>query len=249
MKRFISLILSIVIILFVLSKCLQDTRFTKNNPYVPYITVTNTYFDQEISIRYPQVKGLDDHSREKEINELIRNDILDNEIGGVNRKITNRELLDLTLDFEVKMDTTEVLSVLYWEYSTYYTGYPDIRNWSPHGYNFHSITINMKTGQKMQLSDFVNIDMGLIKKVKASENVTNKIVESRRLGYNGDIEKIIDYRKQLREIIQSDKDEDLLKELTDNDVVFCVTKDSLILRFSTGISHARGYNALVEISR
>lgn len=148
------------------------------------------------------------------------------------------------------MDTPEILSVLYLGYSTYYTGYLDIRNWSSHGYHIYSITIDMITGEKLELSDFINIDLELINKVKASENVTNEILENHILSRSDDLNKITEYRQQLRQVIQSNKDEDLLKELTNDayDITFCVTPDSLIIKFTSGGSHAAGYFALVEIS-
>lgn len=247
MKKIISLVLIVLVSLCLLSGCSKEIRFTGDQKY---ITVTNTYIDEEISIRYPQVKGLGDNSKERKINELIKNDILDSTIGSVNPNKTKRDLLDLTMDFDIKMDTPEILSVLYSGYSTYYTGDPDIRNWSSHGYRFHSITINMITGEKLELSDFVNIDLELINKVKASENVTNRIVESHILSRSGDLKKIAEYRQQLLQVIQSDNDEDLLNELTDrSDITFCVTSDSLIIKFNSDIAHAAGYYALVEISK
>ncbi len=78
MKRFISLILVVMIILLTLSGCIDkhQTNLGVSQPRLveklPYITVNNTYVDEEISIRYPQVRGLGDNSKEKEVNELIK---------------------------------------------------------------------------------------------------------------------------------------------------------------------------------
>ena len=60
-------------------------------------------------------------------------------------------------------------------------------------YNIHSITIDMLTGEKLELSEFINIDLELINKVKASENVTNEIVENHILSRSDDLNKIAKY--------------------------------------------------------
>ena len=51
----------------------------------------------------------------------------------------------------------------------------------------------MLTGEKLELSEFINIDLELINKVKASENVTNEIVENHILSRSDDLNKIAKY--------------------------------------------------------
>ncbi len=254
MKKFISLFLSIVMMLPILSGCANQQRINlgASQPRLiedlPYITVTNTYSDEEISIRYPRVMGLGDKSKEEEINELIKNDILESTINNLNIDRSVGEIIDLTMDFKVEMDTPEILSVIYTGISTCYRGQPtlDIRRSYIHENWVHTITINMETGSKLKLSDFTNIDMELVKRVKESEQVTNNVVENLILGYGG-ADDIEECRQILSKIVRDKSDEYLLKELEDNDDRFCVTSDSLIV--AIGTYNAAGHFALVKIPR
>ena len=254
MKRLISLILVVMIILLTLPGCVDkhQTNLGASQPRLieklPYITVTNTYADEEISIRYPQVRGLGDNSKEKEINELIKNDILGATVNNLNIDRSAGEMIDLTLDFKVEMDSPEILSILYTGRSTCYRGQPqlDIRRSYLHENWVHTITIDLEAVKKLKLSDFTNIDAELVKKVKESKRITNNAVEGLYLNF-GESDDKERYRQELAKIVQDKSDEYLLRELENNDNGFCVTSDSLTV--AIGTYNAAGHFALVEIPR
>lgn len=117
------LLLIILIIPVFLSGCIKQKELTDNQLYS---IIAETYSQDEINIKYPQIQGLNDDTKEKKINELIKNDFIETQIKPVD--FSNGEILELELDYEVKMHTPEFLSVLYTGDSRYYTGYPDVKS-------------------------------------------------------------------------------------------------------------------------
>ena len=102
----------------------------------------NQSTDMNIKISYPQIKN-SNTPVVKQINYIIK----DNAIGQYYNK---HNLKGLTLDqsYEVEMFNDEVLSIVFYKYS-YVAG-------TPHpNINCHAVTINLKTAERLFLSDFI----------------------------------------------------------------------------------------------
>lgn len=227
MKKFISVILAIGMVMCVAGcqKCEKPN----------YSIETELYCEDEISIKYPQVRDLDDDMKEKEINNLIKDDLI--KVGIHREGWQHRGKLVLSLDYEIKMQTDKILSILYIGDSYFYTGFPIREDDYRHTSQAYAININLENVTKLELSDFTNIDMELVKKVKNAKYATNRaVIGGIRTG------------EDLQEEVRSDWDDCLLSEFkSDYYHMFCVTPDSLILGVS--ISLAGGHYALVEIPR
>jgi hypothetical protein len=77
-----------------------------------YSIITETFSQDNIKIQYPQIKGLGDDSKEKAINYLIKNDLLKNEVEEP-FKTYGEGTLTMNLNYQVTLNTPELLSVVY----------------------------------------------------------------------------------------------------------------------------------------
>jgi hypothetical protein len=205
------------------------TAETKNQPY----SITTAIFSQDnIKIQYPQIKGLGDDFKEKTINDLIKNDVLSSQVEApikAYQDATNTKVnLNIDLKYQVTMNTTELLSVVY-------TGYSNIEGSAHPTEDIYAITIDLKNAAKLKLSDFTTIDTNLAQKIKQSTAVTNDAVKN---GMDKNV---------LITAIQSIDDQTLIKGLEEEWAynTFYVTPDSLVV--SVAVAHAIGDYALVEL--
>jgi len=205
------------------------TAQTKDQPY----SITSATFSEDnIKIQYPQIKGLGDDSKEKAINDLIKNDVLNSPVEGpikVYRDVTNNKVkLTLDLKYQVTLNTTELLSVVY-------TGYSNIEGSAHPTGDIYALTIDLENATKLKLSDFTTIDTNLAQKIKRSTAVTNDAVKN---GMDKNV---------LITAIQSIDDQTLIQGLKDQWAynTFYVTPNSLVV--SVGVAHAIGDYALIEL--
>ena len=89
--------------------------------------------------------------------------------------------MELTFDYEVEMYTPQILRPLYTGDSRYYNGYPDVKSSWRNACEVYGTTIGIKK-EKMKLADFTKINMSLVRKIKASERVSNPSIEKYLLG-------------------------------------------------------------------
>jgi hypothetical protein len=198
----------------------------------PYSITTATFSQDNIKIQYPQIKGLGDNSKEKTINDLIKNDVLNSQVEAPTKyyqDATNTKVkLTLDLKYQVTMNTNELLSVIY-------TGDVNIEGSAHPTKAIYAITIDLKNATKLKLSDFTIIDTNLAQKIKQSTAVTNEAVK------NG-----MD-KNDLITAIQNTDDQTLIKGLKEEWAynTFYVTPNSLVV--SVDVDHASGDYALIEL--
>ena len=204
------------------------TAETKNQPY----SITTATFSQDnINVQYPQISGLGDDSKEKALNNLIKNDVLNSQVEAPIKEYqdaTHTKVLTLDLKYQITMNTTELLSV-------FYTGRSDIVGSAHPNEAIYAITIDLKNPTKLKLSDFTTMDTNFAQKIKQSTAVTNDAVK------NG-----MD-KKGLITLIQGIDNQTLIQGLQDEWAYnsFHVTPNSLIV--SVAVAHAAGDYALVEL--
>jgi uncharacterized protein YceK len=205
---------------------------TKQTKDQPYSITTATFSQDNIKIQYPQIHGLGDNSKEKIINDLIKNDVLNSQVEAPIKyyQDSGDTKVNLTLDlkYQVKMNTNELLSVIY-------TGYSNIQGSAHPTNDIYTINMDVKNATKLKLSDFTTIDANLAEKIKQSTSVTNDAVK-------GGMDKNV-----LITAIKSMDDETLIQGLKDQEAynTFYVTPDSLVV--SVDVAHAIGDYALVEL--
>lgn len=193
-----------------------------------YSITTATFSQDNIVIQYPQIKGLGDNSKEKIINDLIKNDLLKNEVEEPIDTYGDGTLT-MKLNYQVTMNTPELLSVVY-------TGNSKVEGAAFPTNDIYAITIDLNNATKLKLSDFTDIDTKLAKKIKQSTAVTNDAVKNDGMDKN-----------VLITVIQNTDDQTLLKGLEEEWAynTFYVTSNSLVVSIDVG--HAIGDYALIEI--
>ncbi len=214
------------------SVAVTQNPVTKNTENQSYSITTATYSQDNIKIEYPQIEGLPDNSKEKAINDLIKNDVLSSQveepIKNYQGAIEDKVKITLDLKYQVKMNTTELLSVVY-------TGYSNIEGSAFPTKNIYGITIDLENVTKLKLSDFTTIDPTLAQKIKQSTAITNDAVK------NG-----MD-KNDLITAIKSIDDQTLIEGLKEQWAynTFYVTPDSLVV--SVDVAHAIGDYAIIEL--
>lgn len=193
----------------------------------PYQIITATFSQDNIKIQYPQIKGLGDDSKEKTINDLVKSDLFKN---GVVEPINFRgnDPLTMNWDYQVTMNTPELLSVVY-------TGNSRNERSAFPTDDIYAITIDLKNATKLKLSDITSIDTKLAQKIKQSTAVTNEAVK------NG-----MD-KNYLVSDIQDNDDQTLIDGLKEQWAyyTFYVTPNSLVV--SVAVFHVAGDYALIEL--
>ncbi|NOV04847.1 PdaC/SigV domain-containing protein [Paenibacillus planticolens] len=209
----------------------QTTSVTEGTKNQTYTITTTTYSQDNIKVQYPQIQGLGDNSKEKTINDLIKNDVLKSEVEApikFYQDDTHQDVLTLDLKYQVTVSSTDLLSVVY-------TGYSNIAGAAHPNDVIYSVTIDLKNMTKLKLSDFTTIDTKLAQKIKQSTAVINEAVKD---GMD---------KNDLILVIKNTDDQTLIKGLREQWAynTFYVTSNSLVV--SVDVPHAVGDYALVEL--
>lgn len=189
-----------------------------------------------IHIKYPQISGLKDASVEKAINDLIKNDIWNSQVQETIDAYQDETIkLDVDMSYEVALSTDDILSVMY-------TGSAYIEGGVHPSNMFHAITIDLKSGNRLYLSDFTQINGRLIEKLKQSESIHNFVTDNEIQ----DEALLTELRNNLVGEIQDQDENFMIWDLKNQrDSAFYLTKDALVIR--TYVSHATGDYALVDL--
>lgn len=157
-----------------------------------YQIVTKEYSKDNIHIKYPQLNGLSDMQKQTALNEFIKNDILNSQVNTIYENgIADEAMpLSLDLDYQVTLNTPELLSIAY-EGSSYIEG-------GAHPNNIlYGLTLDLQNQKKLYLSNFTDISMDLIDKIKNAKSVSNQslgeiddetVQESIKTAFNNDLE-------------------------------------------------------------
>lgn len=193
---------------------------------------TATIEQDKIKIKYPQIKGMADESKQNQINEKIRNDIWDKAVGLIIE--SNKEekdfikKLNLDLDFQVLFNDNYI--------SVVYNGYRYIDKDANPANEIYTTTIDMDTAKLMKLSDFVKLNVEFVQKIKNATYIPNEGIENK------------DDQKTVFDYVKETEDSSILSDLLRNETnSFYFTKDDLVV--SVPIIHALGDHALFSIHR
>ncbi|MDD4170307.1 MAG: DUF4163 domain-containing protein [Desulfotomaculaceae bacterium] len=186
------------------------------------------FIQDEVRMEYPVIINLKDDAKEKEINELIKNEALETYMKTIKELEPGQEYT-AEGSYEIKLKSNKFLSIAY---SSYNNLNPSIHPY----YLFYTTNIDMETGKKLELTDFVpEIDRAFIKALKQAE-------------YVGKIDKghAQDIKNNAFDIYA--RDEDLIDALSQgaaNSIFFYVTDKTLGISMS--VAHVAGDHAEFEI--
>lgn len=120
-----------------------------------YQVNTTSYQNGDLIVHYPQLTGMENKTKEKQINNQLKNDVLQ----FVNQY--ENDDASLNMNYEVMMDTQDTLSILYTgDYSVEGGIYPS--------HFLFTTNIDMRTGEKIRLPDRFSINEEFINKFKTS---------------------------------------------------------------------------------
>lgn len=137
-----------------------------------YTIEMKEYEYKNIHVDYPQVKGLGDKRKEDKINRLIENHL----IAGIIADNPDHEPPDesgMELECRVALQSQELFSYCYVG-----VGFRDdgVHRGRPTEL-FCFMTIDMKEAEELWLSDLVDINETLIKRLKSSTDISNRLLE------------------------------------------------------------------------
>lgn len=190
-----------------------------------YNTSESSYTHNSIKIAYPQISGLGDENKQKQINELIK----DEAIKGISL-YDDEVKATVEMNYEIKYKSANLLSIIY-------TGILYVDKAAYPINMFYTTNIDITNGNRIMLKDFINIDDDFIEKVKNAEFITQ----------SPEIESEKEY------IIKTIGDFNLTKELKNADgsientlsAYSYFAEDSLGISF--GVIHALGDHVEFEI--
>jgi len=196
-----------------------------------YSVSSETISEGNIRLKYPQITGLADESKQAAVNELIKNDLWQTEvqatIDAYEADYPNiKDEMGLKLDYKIELQTPRLLSVLY-------TGTGNIEG-RYSGYEVYAITVDLDEAKKLRLSDFTAVDTKFADQVLQSSKISGP-------GVNADT------REDTLIDIRNNTPQSLIEgfEAGAAYYTFYLTPDALTV--SVPISHAGGDYALVEL--
>lgn len=194
---------------------------------------SRNYKNKQAKISYPQITNFSDLHKQNQINDLIKNDIINNYKKDVtdvaswfyDNNYQNAED-DLTeeVNYEVKLNSSNLLSIIYFKYS--------ILPKSAHGSNtLHSININIGDGSILKFKDIIIVDNSFVEKLK---NDKSKLLTAK--AYPGQLSDGLDLG--ISSELQGRNNKDLIDMFNSDDYSFYLTKDSIGMNIDT--AHAGG---------
>ncbi|WP_088224903.1 DUF4163 domain-containing protein [Desulfosporosinus sp. FKB] len=230
----------------------QNTKVHKSNNKPESDTGNNlafnltasTYTNKNIKINYPQITGFSDSNKQNQINNLIKNDILNDYQKDIANLVkyyykNNAEAEDaLTEDvnYYIKLNSTKLLSILYVKNG-------NIPGSAHPNTSVHSVNIAIESGTILKFKDLININNNFVEKIK---NVKSGLWISKPLP---GIETTDEINKELRGALASGlsmtQNKDLIDQFNADDYSFYFTKD--YFGMTSYIPHALGDYAELEI--
>ncbi|MBR5800603.1 MAG: YARHG domain-containing protein [Lachnospiraceae bacterium] len=192
---------------------------------------TVEYSNEGITLQYPQLEGFEDAEKEEKINGLIKAHILESNLK-VAEELPDTDKLILNMDYEITMNTPDVLSILY-------KGFSELQSDSEtyyYGCEVAALTIDLLNAKEMSLTDFVTIDKELVRSIKESVKVVGGAPQDWEISHGA-----------LIDIVQQQNEENIIQGLQEgwSYYTFCITPKSVIV--SIAIPHSEGDYVLIEV--
>jgi hypothetical protein len=195
----------------------------KDSNRKPYELSAAYYTEQGLKISYPQITRFKDLDRQKEINQLIKNEAL---------KVRNfypadHDELTIGINYETKRQDENLLSIQYSGIG-YLKGGPYPNNL------YYTTNIDLRQGSKLHFNDLFDINEGLVQKFKSGGLIALR----------PDHQEILNAINN-QELMERLNKADSLEHPEASDTFSYLTENSLGLSFS--VAHALGDHAEFEI--
>jgi len=222
----------IIVSLFMLSYCFNEKSINeneRNDTKSAYNIISLTYTEKEVEILYPSISGLQDAEEQILINNLLKKEAFSELTDWLQSGENKIEDIGLSIEYKILFQSTNYLCVNY-------TGWVCINNSAYPRDIFTTLNINLYSGNRLQLSDVINIDYDFVNTVRETLNSYIdkypewEIVYKDKIGYDDD------YFSTL--FMQADSESGF-------DCFSYFTKDCLGISFDT--SHAAGDHFEIEI--
>ncbi|MBB6217226.1 hypothetical protein HNQ80_003345 [Anaerosolibacter carboniphilus] len=187
---------------------------------IGYEIIKASYIDKNIKINYPQIVHLGDESKQKKINEIIKDDAY----GYLkNYSEEGNNDFDLDLDYHITWKSSNLLSIQY-------SGYSYDKGAAHPNYEFYTTNIGINKEKTLRLTDLVNINEHFVTQFKGGK-LKSSITEQKYI--------LDEYSNQewISRINNIDSN--------DSEMYWYLTEDSLGI--SVQISHSAGDHAEFEI--
>jgi hypothetical protein len=206
----------------------------KSSVNMTYQVVKNIYTNKKVTVNYPQINNFSELSKEKSINEIIKNEAL--KVLNYYKDFSDEVTLDI--NYTIKFKNQNLLSIQY-------TGMGYSKS-AVHPNNLFYVTnINLNKGTRLKLADLVNVDEKFVDKFKSGSyksqdtDTIQSLEEAAKFGVS---------QLTTADLIKSFNNADSLDNIgTENqsDTFSYFTKDSFGI--SVSVSHAAGDHAEFEI--
>ena len=190
------------------------------------LTVTaGEYKEENIHIRYPQLQGLADASKQAELNKQIKTDVWEHTVQ-VSLRSYPKEEIHYDMDYQVTWQTDTMLSVVY-------TGSAQVKGGAFPTNEIYGATFDLKSGKKLALSDFRPVNADLVQEIKQSADITT---------YEGKAQ------EGLAALVEGISSEDMICGLNEGEpgYTFHVTAEMLVI--SVPVAHAAGDYARITLT-
>jgi hypothetical protein len=129
-----------------------------------YNIIKESYTEKNIKISYPQIANLSDQSKQKILNEKIK----ESAYGSLkNLSEEDKDNLDINLDYQITLKTDDLLSLFY-SGSTYCKGanHPNAE--------FYTTNIDIENEKVLRLTELINIDENFVLKFRNAKMISPK---------------------------------------------------------------------------
>lgn len=198
---------------------------SESSPKSSYKIINETYNNKGIKISYPQISDFSDAKKQKELNEIIKNEALK----GINYYKDVDGDVTIDINYKIVCQEPELLSIIY-------SGVGNISGAAHPSNLFYTTNLDITNKKNLRLTDIVNIDDDLVNMlINGGFKAVNSDYESE---YKSSINMLTlgDWKKMLQAADPSDK---MGSEFS------YMTKDSLGI--SLGVIHALGDHAEFQI--
>lgn len=148
---------------FTLVSCGQNNiNDNSNSTGSSYNIIKESYTEKNIKINYPQIVNLSDQSKQKRLNDKIK----ESAYGSLkNLSKEDKDNLDIDLDYKITLKTDDLLSLFY-SGSTYYKGanHPNAE--------LYTTNIDVKNEKILRLADLINIDENFVLKFRNAKMIS-----------------------------------------------------------------------------
>lgn len=182
-----------------------------NKDKLNYSVIIEEYNENNSHIEYPQIEGLKNKKKQDDINKLLKEQVFLGAKDYLNNPFVNFSNPNYVYDFESGAGfTNHDIASFWYKFDSYGQAHFDNGGIMRDMSKFYCITINMKTGEVIELPDFMIIDKRLIDSTDG---------ESEKPDYNSATQPVFHSFKDAFMIYTSESEKDSFHIFTEQEVI------------------------------